>query len=184
MKEYFPILSRYNETANRAMYAVLSGLPVERLTEEVGSYFKSVMGLLNHLYGSDLIWLQRVRDLLPKLASLESSELDVAASWPTTDLVKDFGELRAKRESLDALLRRLTDELSDEDLAAVLDYTNSRGERVRFLLWQALMHVFNHASHHRGQIAEILDEMGVANNYSDLIATLVQPPPGSDEPRG
>lgn len=176
MKEYFPVLSHYNEAANRKMFAILGGLPPDRLTREVGSYFKTIMALLNHIYGSDVMWLQRMRSVLPRLESLKSAELDVEAIWPTVDLVADFEKLRAMRDRLDALLGRFTAELTDGDLAAVIDYTNSRGQRVRYVFWQALMHMFNHETHHRGQIAEILDEMGVENDYSNINVTLEQPP--------
>jgi len=92
------------------------------------------------------------------------------------NLVADFGQLRARRQSLDDLLVSFVDELGGKELEAVIDYRNSRGQRKRYIFWQALMHVFNHQTHHRGQVAEILDELGVSNDYSNIISTLSEPP--------
>ncbi len=158
------------------MYSILAELPPERLTEPSGNYFKSLTALLNHIYGSDIIWLQRMRTTLPRLVSLQTKEIEIEAKWPTVNLVADFGQLRARRQSLDDLLVSFVDELGEKELEAVIDYRNSRGQRKRYIFWQALMHVFNHQTHHRGQVAEILDELGVSNDYSNIISTLSEPP--------
>ncbi len=176
MKEYFPILSRYNSLANGEMIEILAGLEPERISEEVGSYFKSIYGILSHLYNSDIAWLQRIRKSVPGLASLENSALDVTVPWPTGTLFDTFEEYRGKRAALDQIFVQMTAELGDDALGAVIDYTNFRGQRQRYLCWQALMHVFNHQTHHRGQIAEILDQFGVANDFSNISRTLEQPP--------
>jgi uncharacterized damage-inducible protein DinB len=176
MRELFPVLSRYNTEANRAMFAILADLPAGRLTEDVGSYFKSILAVLNHVYGSDCIWLCRMRRSRPALASLQDPLLESEPVWPTTDLFSDFAALRQAREELDALLETLAGELSEAELASVIDYKNSRGERHRYVFWQALAHMFNHGTHHRGQIAEVLDQFGVANDYSNLYRTLEEAP--------
>lgn len=176
MKELFPVLARYNTGANRAMFAILAELPAERLTEDVGSYFKSILAILNHTYGGDCLWLSRMRSARPALAVLQDPLFDQGPVWPMTDLFLDFAALRKAREQLDALLEALAGELSEADLESVLDYKNSRGDRHRYVFWQALTHLFNHGTHHRGQIAEILDQFGIDNDYSNLHLTLEEVP--------
>jgi uncharacterized damage-inducible protein DinB len=158
------------------MFAILAQLPAERLAEDVGSYYKSILAILNHVYGSDCIWLSRMRPSRPGIAALQDPQLDHEPVWPTVDLFSDFAALRSAREKLDALMESLAGELSEVDLESVLDYRNSRGERHRYVFWQALMHMFNHGTHHRGQIAEILDQFGVSNDYSNLYRMLEEVP--------
>ena len=176
MKEYFPILARYNRLANNDMIDILETLPFEKVSEEVGSYFKSIFGILNHLCNSDIAWLQRIRKSVPGLTALENPELDITVPWPDGWLVTTLDEYRSKRARLDKIFLDLSNELSDEALDAVIDYTNFRGLRQRYRFWQALMHIFNHQTHHRGQIAEILDQFGVTNDFSNITRSLEQPP--------
>jgi uncharacterized damage-inducible protein DinB len=176
MKEYFPILSRYNTLANNEMFGVLAGLPEERLHEEVGSYFKSIMGVLNHLLMGDYAWLQRIRDCFPAFVSLKTPAIDVKIDWTADKHIATLSELRAKRTVLDSVFTELTAELDERALAAVIDYVNFSGKRTRYVCWQALMHIFNHQTHHRGQIAEILDQFGVKNDYSNIGRTLIEVP--------
>lgn len=133
MKALFPVLARYNTETNRAMFAILAELPAARLTEDVGSYYKSILAILNHVYGSDCIWLARMRRARPALAALQDPVLDHEPVWPTVDLFSDFAALRKAREKLDALLVTLAGELSEADLESVIDYKNSRGERHRYV---------------------------------------------------
>ena len=61
--------------------------------------------------------------------------------------------------------------LSAAGLDAELDYTTTKGEPRRRLRWEALAHLFNHQTHHRGQAHAILTRLGVAEPPSlDLIA--------------
>lgn len=175
MKEIFPILTHYNSVTNKALYDILAELPENRLREEVGSFFKSIYGVINHIYVADLLWLQRFRGTLPENASLKSGELEREVDVRTLDLFGGFGALRERREALDALIAAFIEELEEKDFETIVDYTNSRGDRNRYILWQALMHLFNHQTHHRGQVAEILDQFGVTNDYSNINRTLRQP---------
>lgn len=59
---------------------------------------------------------------------------------------------------------------TDESLVAVLDYTDLKGNPWRQSLWQIVLHVVNHGTHHRGQVAGFLRSMGHTPPALDLIA--------------
>lgn len=176
MNRYFRLLAGYNLKANTAMYSIVGALPEEKRGRDVGSYFHSIEGILNHIYDADLEWLKRIRAGFPQLASLHDAALDVEIKTFVERVFPDFPSLEKGRRHLDELFVRFADELTEATLEHVLEYRNSKGEPQRFLLWAALIHVFNHQTHHRGQIAEVLDEMEVANDYSNVNRYIGAPP--------
>jgi uncharacterized damage-inducible protein DinB len=104
----------------------------------------------------------------PSLESL-SGELgshEITSVFAT--LHSDLADLRDDRERIDEMLIRLVSTVSDADLRARFSYHNSRGRQEK-LLGHALLHLFNHQTHHRGQVSLILDEADVENDYSNLI---------------
>jgi uncharacterized damage-inducible protein DinB len=62
------------------------------------------------------------------------------------------------------------DGLSENDWAREMSYTTLAGVPYRTPLWQMVLHVVNHGSHHRGQITNMLRQLGVKPANLDLIA--------------
>jgi uncharacterized damage-inducible protein DinB len=173
MKETIRFYAQYTKEVNGKLHDVLAGLADPQvLNRDTGSYFSSVLGILNHIAASDIVWFQRLRSNWPELESLrhELVETDIRAFRE-----KPYGAVEAwwrDRQQLDEIYGSLVEELSEERLAETFSYTNSRGIRRTPAIWQLLLHVFNHQTHHRGQISQILDEAGVENDYSNVIALL------------
>jgi uncharacterized damage-inducible protein DinB len=81
----------------------------------------------------------------------------------------DIDSFTKARSKVDYLFLSLAEELSDDLLSTTIERTNRKGEKQRLVFWKALLHVFNHHTHHRGQISQILDQRGIENDYSVLI---------------
>ncbi|WP_455383004.1 DinB family protein, partial [Salinispira pacifica] len=81
----------------------------------------------------------------------------------------DLPALKDRRAALDQLLEKLAAELTDAHLSREFVYIDGRGNERRYILWQAMVHIFNHQTHHRGGIAQILDERGITNDYSNIV---------------
>ena len=176
MKEYFTLMADYNARTNGAMYEIARKLSPELRIKSVGSYFKSLEGVLVHLYNSDFAWLRRFHDNLPHLHSLESRLLEGEMKSFTDPMFPNFATLSERRTQLDSLIIAFVAESGDRDYARAIQYVNSAGAQKRFHFWQALVHMFTHQTHHRGQVAEILDEFGIANDYSNISAMLPTAP--------
>jgi uncharacterized damage-inducible protein DinB len=73
------------------------------------------------------------------------------------------------REKADGLLERAVQAIPTARYPQFLEYRNIKGEPQRKVLRRTLLHVFNHQTHHRGQVAALLDRFGVDNDYSNLI---------------
>ena len=86
MKAHFVSLAKYNKWANARLYDMASALPDEAYRRNVGAYFGSLHGTLNHLLTADRIWMRRLTG---------SGDLVSALN---TILYDDLKSLRAARQ--------------------------------------------------------------------------------------
>jgi uncharacterized damage-inducible protein DinB len=159
INQYASILARYNHEANVNMAAVLGKLPAAELERDRKSYYKSLLGLYSHIAGGEIFTLKNIRAALPGKAALAVSVLDTEMQ-PGKPAFADFASCKAALDALDAALIGLSDSLSEEELAVVAD-VHGRKQSVAKSLASAIVH----AAHHRGEVAQILDEMGVENDF-------------------
>jgi uncharacterized damage-inducible protein DinB len=154
---YYTAIARYNQWMNQNLYAVCAAIPEGDLTEDRGAFFKSIQGTLNHILVADRIWLGRFTQQ-PYTAKLDA------------ELYSDFSELRAQRELLDRIIIDWAHNLTTEWLEAQLHYTNSSGVTRTLPHWLLVTHMFNHQTHHRGQLTTLLNQMGYNPGLTDLPA--------------
>jgi uncharacterized damage-inducible protein DinB len=140
MNSPFPMLAAYNSWANRRLYDAVSALPDADYRADRGAFFRSVHGTLNHLLVADRIWMRRFTG-----DGESPTRLDAI-------LFEDFAELRTAREAEDARIERYIGGLSETALAGMLRYRTITNPRdIEQPLMPALVHFFNHQTHHRGQ---------------------------------
>jgi len=168
MLETIRLMARYNTHANAQMNKVLATLAPEDWEKDRGGYFPTLSALVGHIYTADVHWMVRFTALRP-LASVKGAPFDFPPAFGDK-VFSSFIDYLPKRQALDAKLEAFVGEITDADIPKDLDYRNSRGEAHSKNVGGLLLHVFNHQTHHRGAIAEVLDQMGVANDYSNLNA--------------
>lgn len=110
--------------------------------------------LFGHLLRAQDVWYGRV-------AGTEHAELDL---WKTESLSACADRLADSTRRWQALL----DERAD-DLDQPVSYTNSSGTAFETPLRDILLHVVNHGTHHRAQIALLLREADIAPPATDYI---------------
>jgi len=164
--EWLASLARYNSWMNDKLYGLAAALSDEERKRDRGAFFKSIHGTFNHLLVADRIWLARFRsEVLPEgFAGPGIRSLD-------QELCRDFDELRRERALTDAELSAWVSELTAERLEGPLVYVRS-GRKHEHPLWWAATHVFNHQTHHRGQITTLLMQAGSDPGVTDLVAML------------
>lgn len=156
--DHFRRFGRYNAWANRRLYDACAALTDDERRRDRRAFFGSIHNTLNHLVVTDRIWLARI----------EGSD----APMPPLDSVPyaDFAALRAAREAEDDRIRALVDGLDQTGLERELVYRSSSGAAFRTPLGIVLTHLFNHQTHHRGQLHDMLSQAGTAPPSLDLIA--------------
>ncbi len=170
-KDHLTLMARYNEVMNAKLVALVTPVPAEELLAPRGAFFGSVLGTMNHILVADLLWLRRMRHL-PAADVLSRIDVLPDISHLTDLLYPDMAAYAAVRAELDNLIRVFVDRLTDDDLSAALSYVNTAGDPFVKTLGLVLDHVFNHQTHHRGQVTTLLSQMGLDIGVTDLNAII------------
>jgi len=164
----FQLMARYNQWMNARLYTAAAALDEKELRADRGAFFGSILATLAHIRAADAHWLRRFALSFPGVASLEP-----VRHGPLPELVRgiifpDYAQLRVEREALDEVLMRFTGEASDATYAQPMSYVNSAGESYTRQAGLVLRHVFNHQTHHRGQVTTLLSQRGIDVGATDL----------------
>lgn len=152
------MFATYNGWANARIYEAVAQLSEEEFNRDVGAFFKSAMGTLNHLLVTDRIWMKRF-----------TGEGDAPAALDAI-LFSDFARLRAAREAEDARIVKWVGGLGEKAMSGRFTYMTATDMRtISQRLAPALAHLFNHQTHHRGQVHAILTTLGKPSVAMDLI---------------
>ena len=165
--EWLNASARYNRWMNDKLYGLAATLSDEARKRDSGAFFKSIHGTLNHLLVADRTWLARFQNRPAPdgfMAPGGIRSLD-------QELYVDFEQLRRERALTDDELSAWVRDVTPAQLAGSLVYLRS-GQRVESPLWGAVAHVFNHQTHHRGQITTLLSQQGHDPGSTDLFAML------------
>jgi uncharacterized damage-inducible protein DinB len=154
---YFRQLARYNAWANGRIYTAAAELSDAERKAKRPSFFGSIHATLNHILVGDRIWLSRLAGSPHGIAALDQ------------ELYGDFEELRAARVTEDERLIAIVESYDEADLARKLAYRNMAGEEKCIPMAQVLGHLFNHQTHHRGQIHGLLSATSIAPPSLDMI---------------
>ena len=147
---------QFMKWADDTMLAALSQVPQDKVSHDLGSSFKSLFGTLSHVYRGELIWLKRVQgDKDAKLADVESpADLStLGQAWP----------------ALHQAWMDWSHSLSNEGFEEPLVFRSIQGAEAQLPLWQIVLHVVNHGSYHRGQVAAMLRQSGIQPPGTDLL---------------
>lgn len=160
---HFSLLARYNVWATHRLLEAVEKLSDDDYRRDVGLFFKSIHGTLNHLLvGEHMLWH-------PRFARGQSPQLSLDA------------EIEPVRERLAQALRSgsanwkpLIESWPAERFEGKLAYTTTKGQAVSLPFAATLNHVFNHGTHHRGQITSALTMLKQACPVLDLVYMLVE----------
>jgi uncharacterized damage-inducible protein DinB len=156
-------MARYNGWMNSNIYHATAPLSDEQRTRDVGAFFGSLNGTLNHLIVADTAWMHR---LAP------NADLPIPAAQITAlnqVLTEDFAQLLAWRRALDDAINAMATSVTQATIDSELVYKRMNGMEMRTPYAIALTHFFNHQTHHRGQATTILMQLGIDPGATDLI---------------
>lgn len=153
----FAVLARYGRWANERLYRCCATLGQAELAKPKASFFGSIIATLNHILLVDRLWLGRLQGQPARgIVSLDQI------------LHPDFAGLEAERRALDDHILVWCEGLSGS-LDRPVRYRSMAGDEHEGVLSWALMHMFNHATHHRGQVHDMLSASAVEAPALDLI---------------
>ena len=150
-------MCRYNQWQNDKLYKICESLSDEQRRMDKGAYFGSIHGTLNHLMYADLAFLSR-------FTGDPKNEPAIG-----TDLYESFNALKDARQMLDRRMLNWAASLTDNWLGQTLTYTSQVDGLTRTKKhWELVAHLFNHQTHHRGQLTTLLSQANVDYGSTDL----------------
>lgn len=153
---HFQLLSQYNKLANQTLYAACAKLSDAERKQIRPAFFSSIHGTLNHIMVGDRIWLDRFAG-----KEVPSTGLD-------TILYEDFEQLWQARITEDDRIEAFTTALTAEMLSQNIRYVNNAGNVHVDLVSLLVAHFFNHQTHHRGQVHNLLSQTSIAPPSLDM----------------
>jgi uncharacterized damage-inducible protein DinB len=149
MKAHFVMMAKYNAWANARLFRMAGALQEDLYRKDVGAYFKSLHGTLNHLLIADRIWMRRLTGVGDHPNKLNAILFD------------DLPALHIARVEEDDRIIEFVQGLAEAAFEDVRDYRTLNGTPQRQHCREILAHLFNHETHHRGQAHAILTALGV-----------------------
>jgi uncharacterized damage-inducible protein DinB len=152
-------LYQYNAWANHRILIATSELTPEQFLAQAGSSYSSIRDTLIHTMSAEWIWLSRWKGTSP------------SAMLEPTDFPK-LQSIQTRWDAIEAETQLFIDQLNPSQLAEVLSYINTRGEKWAYPLWQQMIHRVNHATQHRSEVAVILTLFGCSPGDLDYLVYL------------
>ena len=157
--DWVRLMAAYNAEMNRRLYAAADRLTPDQRTEDRGAFFGSVQGTLSHLLWGDRFWMHR-------FDGWEKPPGGIAAS-PT--LYADWEALKRERAETDAGIEGWASRVDPAWLTGRLSwFSTAMGRDITRPNAILVTHVFNHQTHHRGQVHALLTGFGEKTGDTDL----------------
>jgi uncharacterized damage-inducible protein DinB len=147
MKELLKQYATYNVWASQRILDVIMALPAEKHLAEVPSSYNSLYKTIYHMWDAESIWWQRLK-LQEHIARPSDN-----GSATMQDIVS--GLLQQSKQ-----WEEWVSNASDLSLDHVFQYQTTKREVIKMPVYQMVHHVFNHGSYHRGQLINMLRQLG------------------------
>ncbi len=158
-KAYVQRMARYNRWQNQNLYGVADRLPAEERARERGAWFGSIDKTLRHLLWGDQAWMHRLADTPKPPGTIPES----------VSLYGDWNNLKVERTRFDDTILAWADTVAQPWLDAEMTYYSFAIKRdVTKPRWVLVTHMFNHQTHHRGQVHCMLTQAGGRPSDTDL----------------
>ena len=171
----FRRFAQYNAWFNARLYNLISTMTEEERRRDMSAFFRSIHGTLNHILLTDRIWLGRISKHPHGFRSLEKTGVVFEFASLGQILYENFSELAAQRRETDTAMQTWVAELTPDLLESDLSWSRSTGQSMVAPLWHVVAHLFNHQTHHRGQITTLLSQLGHDPGVTDFMALASMP---------
>lgn len=157
---YVAMMARYNRWQNTSLIAAASTLDDAARRHDRGAFFGSIHATFNHLIWADQMWLHRFAGTPKPAAPSIAQSVAMHAAW---DVVV------AERNRVDVAISEWAEAIDPAWLAGELTwFSGAVGREMTQPVAPLVVHLFNHQTHHRGQIHAMLTAAGVRPGDTDL----------------
>lgn len=158
-KTYALAMARYNLWQNQNLLTTTDTLPPTEISKDRGAFFGSIQRTFSHVLWGDMMWLSRFEGTdVPKISIAES-----------TDLASDWTEFRNRREAQDKRILNWAQNVDPAWFEGITHwYSGAAGREFTKPNAIVTIQMFNHQTHHRGQIHAMLTAAGAKPAATDI----------------
>jgi len=154
---YARTMAAYGAWMNGRMLEKCCALTDAERKRDLGAFFRSLHGTFDHLTYGDVAWMGRF----------------TGSSMPTKRigeiLYESWADLDAARRAMDQRMVDWAATVTEAWLAESMSYVSVNDGKTRILpRWVLVTHMFNHGTHHRGQLTTLMKQLGVDPGVTDL----------------
>jgi uncharacterized damage-inducible protein DinB len=156
---YVQRMARYNRWQNENLYGVADKLSDDERRRERGAFFGSIQKTLSHILWADQAWMNR----------LAATPKPPGAIAESVSLYPDWDGLKSERKRFDEAIIAWAGTVAPawlEEEHTVFFY--ALGRELTKPRWIFVTHMFNHQTHHRGQVHSMLTQAGGKPGDTDL----------------
>lgn len=156
LHQLYSYFSHYNAAINDRLYEVIAKLDDADRTADRNAFFGSIHNTLDHILWADAMWMWRFQ-----AGNRPDGQIGVAQ-------FRDFAALQTARTEMDQRIIAWSESLDDAWLAEMMTWTSADGQTRTQARWRLVSHMFNHQTHHRGQVTALLSQMGIDYGRTDM----------------
>jgi uncharacterized damage-inducible protein DinB len=158
-KEYVLTMARYNLWQNESVLAAANTLsPAEREAKR-GAFFDSIQQTLSHIFWGDMVWLGRFTGTPGPEGGIPES----------VSLISDWETFLGQRKAFDHRILQWAHDVAPDWFEGELSwFSGAIGRQVTKPKKTLVIQLFNHQTHHRGQIHAMLTSAGAKPDHTDV----------------
>ena len=163
-------LCNYNYWARDRQLEACRALTPEQFGRSFGKGWSCVRDNLAHLVDTEAYYLHRWRGHSREqiVAAMGFSRSDERARLWSTQF-PTLSRIEERWQNLEREVRHYMEVLQEHDLSETATYTDSKGQNWSYPVWQLILHLMNHQTYHRGQVAVLLRRLGATPPATDLL---------------
>ncbi len=152
-------MARYNLWQNESLYSAADKLSDSDREKDRGAFFGSIQKTASHLFWGDMIWMNR-------FAGTPAPDTGIPDS---TSMIDNWVKFRVERKAFDERILQWAHEVTLEWFEGDISwYSGAIGRDVTKPKKMLVIQLFNHQTHHRGQIHAMLTSAGVKTDDTDI----------------
>ncbi|WP_419913729.1 DinB family protein [Hoeflea sp.] len=158
-KEYVTTMARYNMWQNQSLLAAADSLSAAEREKDRGAFFDSIHKTLSHIFWGDMIWMHR-------FAGTPAPDGGITDS---TGFIRSWAQYLNDREAFDKTILEWAHDVDPDWFEGDLTwYSGAIGRELTKPKKILIMQLFNHQTHHRGQVHAMLTAAGAKPEDTDI----------------
>lgn len=144
-----------NNLINLFEYDIWANEKTASSIKEFENSLAKTSSLLSHIISAQTIWYNRVIDYS-----------EIPNPWAEFSLEEVLSKSKEINEKWISFLKNL----NEKDLDKTISYKNTKGDKFENTIRDIVIHIINHSTYHRAQIAALIKQSGGQPAVTDYIA--------------